>query len=51
MYNSDFCDRIVEVAKSDQQKLEGYELKEDGILMYRRKVYVPNDQELKSLIL
>jgi hypothetical protein len=34
-----------------QQKLEGYELKEDGILMYRCRVYVPNDQELKTLFL
>lgn len=46
MYESDLCDRILEVAKSDQyyvdikanlqqgislQKLDGYELKEDGI--------------------
>jgi hypothetical protein len=31
--------------------LEGYELKEDGILMYRHRVYVSNDQELKSMIL
>jgi hypothetical protein len=65
MYQTNLCDRILEVAKSDllymdisvtlqqgmsQQKFEGYELKEDGILMYRRKVYVPNDQELKSVI-
>ena len=34
-----------------QQKIEGYELKEDVILMYRRKVYVPNDHELKILLL
>ena len=34
-----------------QHKLEGYELKEDGILMYRRGFYVPNDQELKSMLL
>jgi hypothetical protein len=33
-----------------QHNLEDYELREDGILMYRRRVYVPNDQELKSLI-
>jgi hypothetical protein len=30
--------------------LEGYDLREDGILMDRHKVYVLNDQELKSLI-
>jgi hypothetical protein len=34
-----------------QQKLEGYELREDGILMYRCRVYVSNDQELRSLFL
>jgi hypothetical protein len=34
-----------------QQKFECYELREDGILMYRRKVYVLNDQEFKSMIL
>jgi hypothetical protein len=33
------------------QNLESYELKEDGILVYRHRVYVPNDQELKILLL
>jgi hypothetical protein len=57
MYKSDLCHRILEVAKSNQcyvdikvnlqqgmsqQKFESFELKEDGILMYRRKVYVSN---------
>jgi len=66
MYKSYLSDKILEVAKSDQcyvdikenlqqsmsqQKLEGYELKEDGIPMFRRIVYVSNDQELKNLIL
>jgi hypothetical protein len=67
LYKSYFCDDIIlEVSKSDQcyvdikvtlqqgilqQKIEGYELKEDGILMYRRKVYVPNVQELKNMLL
>jgi hypothetical protein len=32
-------------------KFEGYELREDGIVMYRHRVYVTNDQELKILIL
>jgi hypothetical protein len=32
-------------------KFEGYDLSKDGILMYRYRVYVLNDQELKSLIL
>jgi hypothetical protein len=66
MYKSDLSDKILEVSKSDQryvdikenlqqgklqQKFEGYELKEDGILMYRHRVYVPNDQELKNMLL
>jgi hypothetical protein len=34
-----------------QHKFEGYELKEDVILMYRHRFYVPNDQELKKLLL
>ena len=34
-----------------QYKLKGYELKEDGIIMYRHRFYVPNDQELKIMIL
>jgi hypothetical protein len=53
MYKSDLCDKILEVAKSyqcyvdikvnlqqgmSQQKLEGYEIKLDGILMYRHRV-------------
>jgi hypothetical protein len=32
-------------------KFEGYELREDEILMYIPRVYVPNNQELKSPIL
>jgi hypothetical protein len=59
-------DIILEVSKSDlryleisvtlqqgmlQPKFEGYEPREDGILMYRCRVYVLNDQELKNLIL
>jgi hypothetical protein len=34
-----------------QQKFEGYELKEEGILMYRHRFYVENVQELKILLL
>jgi hypothetical protein len=66
MYKSDLKDRILEVAKSDlkyieittklqqgilQQKNEDYKLGNDEILMYKRKIYVPNSQELKILIL
>jgi hypothetical protein len=57
MYKSDLKDIILEAAKSDQQymeikeklqqgnlqqKIEDYKLKEDEILMYRGRVYVPN---------
>jgi hypothetical protein len=60
----ELCDRILEVAKSalcyvdikatlwqgmSLHKLKDYELRENGILMYRHIIYVPNDQELKSL--
>jgi hypothetical protein len=66
MYHMDLHNRILEVSKQNlfymdisttlqqgmsQLEFEGYELREDVILMYRRKVYVLNDQELKNLIL
>jgi hypothetical protein len=59
-------DKITEDAKSDlqykelvaklqggilQQKIEDCKLDNDEILMYRGIIYVPNSQELKSLIL
>jgi hypothetical protein len=62
MYKSNLQDRILEAAKSDphytetkekiyqgnlQQKIQYYELREDGILMYKGIVYMPNSQELK----
>jgi hypothetical protein len=65
MYKSYLSDKILEVSKSDQryvkikanlqrsmsqQKFEGYEIREDEILIYRHRVYVPNDQELKSML-
>ena len=34
-----------------QQKFNYYELKEDGILMYKGKVYVSNSGELKNTVL
>jgi hypothetical protein len=64
MYELDLCDKILEISKLDhgyvkvnlqqgmsQQKIEGYELKDDGILMYTCRFYVQNDQELKYLLL
>jgi hypothetical protein len=66
MYQSDLKDIILEVAKSYlqykelmaklqqgivQQKIENYKLENDEILMYMGRIYVPNFQELKKLIL
>jgi hypothetical protein len=66
MYRSGLSGEILEVSKSNQhymdikvnlqqgmsqKKLKGYELKEDGILMYSRRVYVLNVQKLKILLL
>jgi hypothetical protein len=66
MYKSYLKGRMLEAAKSDQhyvkiktklqqgilqQKFKDFELKEDEILMYRGRVYVPDYKELKNLIL
>jgi hypothetical protein len=66
MYQSDLKHEIIEAAKSNllykelveklqqgnlQQKIEEYELDNDEILKYRGKIYVPNSQTLKNLIL
>jgi len=66
MYMTDLKDKIVAVANSNQnylkikeilqqsnfqQKFNSYELKEDGILMYKGKVYVSNSNELKNAVL
>jgi hypothetical protein len=34
-----------------QQKNENFELKEDEILLYIGRIYVPNSQELKNMLL
>jgi hypothetical protein len=34
-----------------QQKIENYELREDEILMFKGRIYVPDEQELKNLLL
>jgi hypothetical protein len=34
-----------------QQKIEDYELREDEILMFRGRIYVPNVQDLKNMLL
>jgi hypothetical protein len=65
MYQSDLKDKILEATKSDlqykelvaklrcilQQKIEDYKLENDEILIYRGRIYVPNSQELKNMIL
>jgi hypothetical protein len=66
MYSIDLKDKILEAANSYQHylkiketlyqgnfqyKFNYYEMKEDGILMYRGKVYVSNSRDLKSIVL
>jgi hypothetical protein len=66
MCQSDLKDRILEDVKSDkkymevkekiqksnsQQKVENYKLESAKILRYIGRIYVPNSQELKNLIL
>jgi hypothetical protein len=66
MYLSDLKHKILEVAKSYlqykelvgklhqgnlQQKIEEYKLDNDEIMKFRGRIYVPNFQELKNMIL
>jgi hypothetical protein len=66
MFNIYLKDVIIEAANSDQQylkiketlhqgnlqqKINHYELKEDAILMYKGKIYVPNSREIKNMLL
>jgi hypothetical protein len=66
MYHSYLLDKILESVKSDlqyieiitklqqcilQKKIEDYKMGNDEILMYRGKIYVPNSQEFKNMIL
>jgi hypothetical protein len=66
MYQTNLRDRVLEVAKEDMQymemvtklqqgkmlrKIEDYRLEVDGILMYRKIIYVPIYHELRSMIL
>jgi hypothetical protein len=66
MYMIDLKDKVIVAANSDQhyvkiketlqqgnfqQKINYYEMKEDGILMYKGKVYVMNSNELKNVVL
>jgi hypothetical protein len=66
MYETTLKDKIVATTNSDpnylkiketlqqgkfQQKFNYYELKEDGIIMYKCKVYVSNSSELKNAVM
>jgi hypothetical protein len=66
MYMTDLKEKLVATTNSDQnylkiketllqgnfqQKFNYYELKEDGILMYKGKVYVLNSREMKNVVL
>jgi hypothetical protein len=66
MYKIDLKYQIIAAANSDhhylklkeilhrgnfQQKFNSYELKEDGILLYKGKLYVSNSSELKNAVL
>ena len=66
MYRTDMKDKVIATTNSDhsylkikdtlkqgnfQQKINYYELKEDEILKYKSKVYVPNFWELRNAVL
>jgi hypothetical protein len=66
MYSLDLKSRILEAATADQhfvyvkgelqqgdsqQKIKDYKLQEDGILLYKGRVYVPNSLELRNVVL
>jgi hypothetical protein len=66
MYRIDIKGRILEATNADlqyrdlvakiqqgkmPQKVENYKLETDGTLMYKNKIYVPNVQDLKLMIL
>ena len=65
MYRTDIKGRISEAANTDLQyrdlvaklqqgkmpeKVENYKLGDDGIIMYKNRIYVPNVQDLKLVI-
>ena len=66
MYRTDMNDQIIATTNLDQhylklkeilqqgnfqQKFNSYELKEDGVLRYKGKVYVSNSSEMKNVVL
>ena len=34
-----------------QQKIKEYEIKEDGLLMHKNRIYVPSSEELRNFVL
>jgi hypothetical protein len=66
MHQSDLKRRILDVVVTDQhylqvkenlqqgdvqQKIKEYEIKEDGLLMHKNRIYVPSSGELRNLVL
>jgi hypothetical protein len=66
MHQSDLKRRILDVVVTDQhylqvkeslqqenvqQKIKEYEMKEDGLLMHKNRIYVPSSRELRNLVL
>jgi hypothetical protein len=41
----------LQVKESLQQKIKEYEMKEDGLLMHKNRIYVPSSEELRNLVL
>jgi ribosomal protein S8 len=65
MHQSDLKSRILDVVTDQhylqvkeilqqgdvQQKMKEYEIKEDGLLMHKNRIYVPSSGELRNLVL
>jgi hypothetical protein len=66
MHQSDLKRKILDVVVTDQhylqvkeslqqenvqQKIKEYEMKEDGLLMHKNRIYVPSSGELRNLVL
>jgi hypothetical protein len=66
IHQSDLKRRILDVVVTDQhylhvkeilkqenvlQKIKEYEMKENGLLMHKNRIYVPNSRELRNLVI
>lgn len=40
-----------QIPLSSKESQQGYEISEDGMLLYKKRLFVPNDNSLKNLIL